>query len=43
MTSSSVWKLEDHHSYPTNCFPARGIARKLHEGIDFIFQASGEV
>ncbi|XP_076802825.1 X-ray radiation resistance-associated protein 1-like [Clavelina lepadiformis] len=31
MSSLAVWKLESANSYPTNSFPARGVARKLHE------------
>lgn len=33
MAMSSVWKLEDQNSYPANSFPARGLTRKLHEGL----------
>nr|CAB3267811.1 X-ray radiation resistance-associated protein 1 [Phallusia mammillata] len=32
MAVPSVWKLETEGVFPTNCFPARGIARNLHEG-----------
>jgi len=30
--ASSVWKLESDGVFPTNCFPARAIARNLNEG-----------
>ena len=32
MSAKTIWKLDDHNNYPTNCFPAHGLARRLNEG-----------